>query len=133
MVRILIVDDSMITRLRLHNILTSNGYDVVGEADNGTTAIRKYKELQPDITTLDITMPGMNGIETLKKIRETDPQACVVIISALNQKLKILESIRNGAVNFISKPFEDEKVLQILQEMSQSIAENKLGNTNKNR
>jgi len=125
MVNILIVDDSMITRLRLHNILTTNGYNVIGEADNGTTAIRKYKELQPDITTLDITMPGMNGIDTLKKIREVDPEACVVMISALNQKMKILESIRYGAANFVSKPFDDDKILLILQEISQSILKNK--------
>lgn len=125
MARILIVDDSMITRLRLHTILTNNGYEVVGEADNGTTAIRKYKELQPDITTLDITMPGMNGIETLQKLREIDPQACVVMISALNQKLKILESIRYGAANFISKPFDDEKILVIFQELRQSILTSK--------
>ena len=125
MVNILIVDDSMITRLRLHNILTTHGYNVIGEADNGTTAIRKYKELQPDITTLDITMPGMNGIDTLRKIRETDPDACVVMISALNKKMKILESIRYGAANFVAKPFDDDKILLILQEISQSILKNK--------
>lgn len=125
MVNILIVDDSMITRLRLHNVLTTNGYNVIGEADNGTTAIRKYKELQPDITTLDITMPGMNGIDTLRKIREADPDACVVMISALNQKMKILESIRYGAANFVAKPFDDDKILLILQEISQSILKNK--------
>ena len=125
MVNILIVDDSMITRLRLHNILTTHGYNVIGEADNGTTAIRKYKELQPDITTLDITMPGMNGIDTLRKIREADPDACVVMISALNQKMKILESIRYGAANFVAKPFDDDKILLILQEISQSILKNK--------
>lgn len=110
--RILITDDALFMRVTLKNILTQNGYEVVGEAQNGAEAVKLYNELKPDLVTMDITMPEMDGLEALKKIRESDSGACIVMCTAMGQKNMVLEAIQSGAKDFIVKPFQPERVLE---------------------
>jgi len=109
---VLIVDDTAFMRIMLKDIFTKNGFEVVGEAENGAEAIGKYKELKPDIVTMDITMPEMSGIEALQAIREFDSKAIVVMCSAMGQQAMVVEAIQNGAKDFIVKPFQPERVIQ---------------------
>ncbi len=118
--RILLVDDAMIIRMILRKILTEAGFEIAGEASNGTEAIRKYQELRPDLVTMDITMPEMGGIKALKSIREIDPEAKVIICSAMGQKSLIIEAMEAGAVNFLAKPFDEEKVVETVRKTLQS-------------
>jgi len=113
--RILIVDDALFLRMVLKDILVRNGYDVVGEAVNGIDAIEKYKELKPDLVTLDITMPDMTGLEAIKEIREFDRQAKVIMCSAMGQNLMVADAIKKGALDFIVKPFKEKAVLDVLK------------------
>ena len=113
--RILIVDDAAFMRMMIRDILTKNNFEVVGEATNGEEAVSKYIELQPDLVTLDITMPGMDGVTVLKKIREYDPSARVVMCSAMGQQAMVVEAIQNGAKDLINKPFHPQKVVEILR------------------
>ena len=101
---ILIVDDAAFMRMMLKDILTKNGYNVVGEGVNGNDALAKYTELKPDLVTLDITMPDCDGIEGLKKIRATDSTANVIMCSAMGQQAMVIEAIQAGAKDFIVKP-----------------------------
>lgn len=117
--RILIVDDAMIIRMILTKILTEAGYEVAGEASTGAEGIRKYRELKPDLVTMDITMPGMGGINALKAIRTFDPQAKVVICSAMGQKALIIDAMQAGAINFIAKPFDEGKVIETISKALQ--------------
>lgn len=110
--RILLVDDANIIKLMLRKILVEGGYEIAGEASTGEEAVKKYAELQPDLVTMDITMNGMGGISALKEIRAIDPNAKVIMCSAMGQKYLIMEAIKAGAVNFIMKPFEPDKVLE---------------------
>ena len=114
MKRVLIADDAMFMRATLKRLLEKNGYDVVGEAENGRVAYEKYLQLLPDIVTMDITMPEMDGLEALKKIMETNRAAKVVMISAVGQEDKVKTAIISGARNFILKPFKDENVIKTL-------------------
>ena len=113
--RILLVDDSLVIRLILTRILKPAGYEIVGEAGNGEEALAKYKELQPDLVTMDLTMPEMTGIEALKAIMEYDRGAKVVVVSALGQKSLVIEAIEAGALNYITKPFTPQKVLSVVE------------------
>ena len=97
MARILVADDAAFMRMMIKNILTQNGHEVVGEAENGAEAVERYAELKPDVTTMDITMPEKDGIAALKEILAADPSAKVVMCSALGQEAKVIESIRSGA------------------------------------
>jgi two-component system chemotaxis response regulator CheY len=115
MKKILVVDDSDFMRMTLKSILTTNGYEVIGEARNGNEAIDKYKELKPDIVTMDITMPEKNGIDATKEILEHDSNANIVILSALTQKRYILESLRLGAKEFLFKPLNPELVISVMK------------------
>ena len=115
--RILITDDTAFMRLLLQKILTENGYEVVGEADNGKEAVRLFERHRPDLVTMDITMPKLNGIECLKEILRHDPKARVMMISALGQGAKILEAVNSGARHYVTKPFEPEKVLEAVTEL----------------
>ncbi|NLP16547.1 MAG: response regulator [Clostridiales bacterium] len=117
MAKILIVDDSKTSRKILRNILEDSGHEVVGEAINGEEAVVKYKELQPDITTMDITMPVMDGLQALKEIMDTDKNAKVVMVTAAGQKTKMVDAIKYGAVEFLTKPFEAEQIIKIISKV----------------
>lgn len=112
---VLIIDDSKTSRSMLRNILTENDYEVIAEAENGEEGFNKYCELQPDFVTLDITMPVMDGIQTLEKIKEYDSGAKVVMVTAAGQKNKMLEAIKLGAAEFVTKPFETSQIISILE------------------
>ena len=109
---VLIADDAAFMRMMIKNILTEAGYDIVGEAENGQVAVAKYRELSPDLTTMDITMPEMDGLAALKEIRGGDPSARVVMCSAMGQQSMVIESIQAGARDFIVKPFQPDRVLE---------------------
>jgi two-component system chemotaxis response regulator CheY len=98
-------------------ILNRNGFEVIGEAENGAIAVKKYKELKPDIVTMDITMPEMTGLEALKEIREFDPEAKVIMVSAMGQEVMVREAVMLGAQSFIIKPFKNDHVIQILNKV----------------
>ncbi len=117
MAKILIVDDSRTSRKILRGLLEESGHEVVGEAENGQEGVDKYKEFNPDITTLDITMPVMDGLEALTKIKEYDKNAKVIMVTAAGQQNKMVEAIKNGASEFVTKPFEKENILKIIDKM----------------
>jgi two-component system chemotaxis response regulator CheY len=110
--KVLIVDDTAFMRMMLRDIFGKNGFEVVGEAENGKVGFEKYKELSPDVVTMDITMPEMNGIEALQAIKGHDPKATVVMCSAMGQQAMVIEAIQKGAKDFIVKPFQPERVIQ---------------------
>ncbi|MBJ7457179.1 MAG: response regulator [Thermoleophilia bacterium] len=112
---VLIADDAAFMRMMIKNILTDAGYEIVGEAENGAVAVTKYRELKPDLTTMDITMPEMDGLAALKEIRSGDPAARVVMCSAMGQQSMVIESIQAGARDFIVKPFQPDRVLEAIQ------------------
>jgi len=109
---ILLVDDAAFMRMMLKDILVNNGYQVIGEAENGAVAIDKYMELKPDITIMDITMPEMDGLQAVKEIRKRDPQARIVMCSAMGQQAMVIEAIQSGAKDFVVKPFQADRVLE---------------------
>jgi two-component system, chemotaxis family, chemotaxis protein CheY len=113
--RILITDDALFMRVTLKRILTEGGYEVVGEASNGVESVALYKELKPDLVTMDITMPEMDGIEALKTIRAEDSNATVVMCSAMGQQNLMVEALQAGAKEFIVKPFQADKVLDVIK------------------
>ncbi|KAF0195850.1 MAG: two-component system chemotaxis family response regulator CheY [Bacillota bacterium] len=110
--RILVVDDAAFMRMMLSDHLTKGGFEVVGQAENGLVAINKFKELRPDVVTMDITMPEMDGILAVKEIRKIDPQARIVMCSAMGQQHMVMEAIQAGARDFIVKPFDPTRVVQ---------------------
>jgi len=110
--RILIVDDTLFMRTLLKNILFSGGHTIVGEAADGEEGIAKYRELKPDLVTMDVVMPKMNGIESLKGIRQFDPAAKVVMCTAVGQEQMVKLAIKTGARGYIVKPFQAPKVLE---------------------
>ncbi|MCH6567035.1 MAG: response regulator [Nitrospinae bacterium] len=111
---ILVVDDSKFLNEHIKRIVEQENYEVVGQAIDGEEAVQKYQELLPDCVTLDIVMPKMDGIEALKQIKAIDPAAVVVMVSSAGTKDKVTEALLNGAKNFIVKPFEEEKVLEVI-------------------
>ncbi|MFC5472026.1 response regulator [Cohnella suwonensis] len=113
--RILIVDDAAFMRMMIRDILTKNGYEVVGEAQDGAQAIEKYKDLQPDLITMDITMPEMDGITALKEIRKLDSNAKVIMCSAMGQQAMVIDAIQAGAKDFIVKPFQADRVIEAIK------------------
>ncbi|PKM94759.1 MAG: response regulator [Firmicutes bacterium HGW-Firmicutes-1] len=114
MKKVLIVDDAMFMRQSLRNMLEENGFEVVGEADNGAKGLEMYKELLPNIVTMDITMPIMDGIEALKSIKSYDSTAKIIMITALGQEDLVKAAILHGAIGFIIKPFQSDTVLKAL-------------------
>ncbi len=112
--RILITDDALFMRVTLKNILMQNGYEVVGEAANGAESVAMYAQLRPDVVTMDITMPEMDGLTALKAIRAADPDARVVMCTAMGQKSMVVEAIQAGAKDFIVKPFQPDRVVEAL-------------------
>ncbi|MFB9273600.1 two-component system response regulator [Cohnella sp. CIP 111063] len=113
--RILIVDDAAFMRMMIRDILTKNGYEVVGEAQDGAQAIEKYKDLNPDLITMDITMPEMDGIAALKEIRKLDSNAKVIMCSAMGQQAMVIDAIQAGAKDFIVKPFQADRVIEAIK------------------
>ena len=111
---ILIVDDAAFMRMKLKDILEKNGYNVVGEAQNGLEAVSLYKEVKPDLVTMDITMPEMDGIEALKEIKAVDPAAKVIMCSAMGQQGMVMEAIKMGAIDFVGKLYETARGIKAL-------------------
>ena len=114
---VLICDDAAFMRMMIKDILSKNGYNVVGEAENGAVAVDKYSELKPDLVLMDITMPEMDGIQALKKIKEKDTNASVIMCSAMGQQAMVIESIQSGARDFIVKPFQADRVLEAVKKV----------------
>ncbi len=117
--KVLIVDDAAFMRMLLKDIITKAGYEVVGEASNGKEAVEKYKELKPDIVTMDITMPEMNGIEAVKEIKKIDPNAKIIMVSAMGQQAMVIEAIQAGARDFIVKPFQPARVIEAIKKVAE--------------
>jgi two-component system chemotaxis response regulator CheY len=115
--KILIVDDAAFMRMMLKNILSQNGYEIAGEASNGLEAVALYKELKPDLVTMDITMPEMDGITAVKEIKKIDPEAKIIMCSAMGQQAMVIESIQAGAKDFIVKPFQPDRVLEAVRKV----------------
>lgn len=114
-VRVLIVDDAMFMRKLLRQILEAKGFEIVGEAENGLAAVKLYSELKPDIVTMDITMPEVDGIRAVELIRNDDPNANIVMCSAMGQQDMVTRALQAGAKDFISKPFVKEKALAVIE------------------
>ncbi len=117
MAKVLIVDDAAFMRILIKNTLTKNDHEVVGEAENGVIAVEKYKELCPDVVTMDITMPEMSGLEALKAIMAYDPSAQIIMVSAMGQEAMVREAVLSGARGFIVKPFKEEGLLSALKKI----------------
>lgn len=117
MKKVLIVDDAAFMRVSIKNMLVKNGYEVIGEAENGKVGVQKYQELGPDIVTMDITMPEMDGLTSLKKILEADPGANIVMISAMGQESMVREAVLSGAKGFIVKPFKEDVIIAALNNL----------------
>jgi two-component system chemotaxis response regulator CheY len=114
MANILVVDDAAFMRMMLKDIIIKGGHNVVGEAANGIEAIEMYSKLNPDIVTMDITMPEMEGLEALKHIKQADPAARIIMCSAMGQQGMVVQAIQNGAKDFIVKPFQSDRVLEAI-------------------
>jgi len=114
---ILVVDDASFMRMLIKDILVKNSYTVAGEASDGLAAIEKYKELSPDAVLLDITMPNMDGLTTLNEIKKIDPAAKVIMCSAMGQESMVIDAIKAGAIDFIVKPFQADRIIKALAKL----------------
>ena len=114
---VMLVDDAAFMRMMLKDILTKNGYTIVGEAENGAIAVNKYKELKPSLVLMDITMPEMNGIDSTKAIKAADPGAAIIMCSAMGQQAMVIDAIQAGARDFIVKPFQPDRVLEAVKKV----------------
>lgn len=117
MAKIMIVDDAAFMRITIKNMLQKSEHEVVGEAENGRVAVEKYRELKPDIVTMDITMPEMDGLAALKAIRAEDPNAKVIMVSAMGQEAMVRDAVLNGARGFIVKPFKEDGILAAINKL----------------
>lgn len=115
MERILIVDDSKTSRKFLKNMLIGAGFDVVAEAIDGIDGIEKYKEFKPDVVTMDITMPNLDGIDAVTEIMRIDPEAKIIMVTAAGQKNNVVEALKRGAVDFVQKPFDAEVIVEVIK------------------
>lgn len=115
--KILITDDALFMRVTLKNILENNGYQVVAEASNGLESLDLYQKTKPDLVTMDITMPEMDGITAVRELKKIDPQANIIMCTAMGQKQMVLEAVAAGAKDFIVKPFQPDKVLEAVQKI----------------
>jgi len=115
--KILIVDDAAFMRMMIKDILTKNGYEVIGEAENGLRAIEKYRELIPDLVIMDITMPEVDGIQAVREIKKINSDAKIIMCSAMGQQAMVIESIQAGAKDFIVKPFQAERVVEAVKKV----------------
>ncbi|MCI1696940.1 response regulator [Aneurinibacillus aneurinilyticus] len=119
--KVLVVDDAVFMRNIIKDFLTKNGFEVVGEAGNGAEAVQKYIQTRPDLVTMDITMPEMDGVEALKKIKEHDPLAKIIICSAMGQEKMVIQAMGAGAIDFIVKPFQEARVLEAITKAAASL------------
>lgn len=117
---VLIVDDASFMRMMIKNILEDGGYEIAGEARNGQEAVEKYKSINPDLVTLDITMPEKDGIQAAKEILEFDEQARIIMCSAMGQQAMVIDAIQAGAKDFIVKPFKPDRVLDAIEKIFNS-------------
>lgn len=120
MAKILIVDDAAFMRMMIKDILEKNGFEVVGEANNGIKAVELYKKETPDVVTMDITMPDMDGIEAVKQIKAIDANAKIIMCSAMGQQTMVMDAIKAGARDFIVKPFQPDRVLEAINKVVSS-------------
>ena len=121
MARILIVDDSRTSRKFLRDVLEADHHEIVGEAENGVEAIQKYRELHPDIVTMDITMPELDGISALKEILLINANTQVVMVTAAAQKYKVIEAIKYGAKDYLTKPFDVQRIYESICSLQNSL------------
>ena len=117
MAKVLVVDGAAFMRMMIKDILTKNGYEVAGEAENGAVAVSKYSELKPDLVLMDITMPEKDGIQALKDIKAADAGAKVIMCSAMGQQAMVIEAIQSGAKDFIVKPFQADRVIEAVKKV----------------
>ncbi|MEI3605739.1 response regulator [Pseudogracilibacillus sp. SE30717A] len=117
MASVLVTDDAAFMRMQLRDILTKLGHEVVGEAENGQDAVEKYKKLKPELITMDITMPEMNGIEAVQEIKKIDKEVKIIMCSAMGQQGMVVDAIRAGANDFIVKPFTPERIQEALDKI----------------
>jgi two-component system chemotaxis response regulator CheY len=117
MAKVLIVDDAAFMRMMIKDILEKNGFQVVGEANNGLKAVELYKKEKPDVVTMDITMPDMDGIDAVKEIKAFDPAAKIIMCSAMGQQTMVMDAIKAGARDFIVKPFQPDRVLEAIKKV----------------
>ena len=114
---ILLVDDAAFMRMMIKDILSKNGFEILGEAENGAKAVEKYKELTPDLVIMDITMPEVDGIQAVKAIKEINPDAKIIMCSAMGQQGMVIEAIQAGAKDFIVKPFQADRVIEAVKKV----------------
>jgi|YelNatPaOPRAMG01_1025707.scaffolds.fasta_scaffold00909_23 two-component system chemotaxis response regulator CheY len=112
---VLIVDDALFMRMMIRDILSKDGFEVIGEAENGVEAVERYKEMRPDLVTMDIVMPEMDGIEAVRQIMKIDPNAKILMCSAMGQQPLVVEALEAGAKDFIIKPFQPSKVIEAVE------------------
>ncbi|MGH7684364.1 MAG: response regulator [Vulcanimicrobiaceae bacterium] len=115
--RVLIVDDAVVMRMMIKDILSKNGFEIVGEAQNGADAVEKYKDLRPDVVTMDMVMPGVDGIAAVKQIVSVDPAAKILMCTSLGQEALLNEAMEAGAKSYITKPFQPSKILESLEKV----------------
>ena len=115
--KVLVVDDAAFMRMMIKDILRKGGYEVIGEAEDGSKAVEKFRELHPDLVTMDITMPDMDGISAVKEIRKIDPNAMIIMCSAMGQQAMVIDAIQAGAKDFVVKPFQPERVLEAVRKV----------------
>ena len=114
---VLVCDDAIFMRTMISDILTQAGYQVVGEAESGAQAVQRYRELKPELVTMDIVMPDMSGIEAVREICKEDPDARILMCSAMGQQALVVEAIQAGAKDFVVKPFQPSRVLEAVQRL----------------
>jgi len=117
--RVLVVDDAAFMRMMIKDILKKGGFEVVGEAEDGVKAVEKFKELKPDLVTMDITMPEMDGITAVKEIKKIDADALIIMCSAMGQQAMVIDAIQAGAKDFVVKPFQPDRVLEAVRKVIQ--------------
>lgn len=115
--KVLVTDDTLYSRMLLRNLLASHGYTVVGEARNGREAVERYKELCPDLVTMDVVMPEMDGVAAVKEIKRIDPKANILMCTSMGQRSMVLEAIQAGAAGFVVKPFRDANVVRCVRKL----------------
>lgn len=118
MAKVLVTDDAAFMRMMIKDILMKQGHEVY-EANNGLDLLQKYPEIKPDVVTLDITMPEMDGLQAVKELKKIDPDAKIIMCSAMGQQVMVMEAVQNGAIDFLVKPFQPERVVEAVRKATQ--------------